>query len=136
MKTVILDLDRLRSLRTLKGRRSVFQVSLELPGQPPLALELESDINKSLNSCGCGTGAIFLAGGLVWLAASSLFGFGFNWAWHWPVFLKALGFLLFLAFMGKVVGLAASEVRLRAAVGKLESFMAVQETRAGRADNR
>jgi hypothetical protein len=122
--TSIQNLEQLKALKTMQARRGVNQIELRFSAPPPFAADVESDINKSLRSCGCDTGALFVAAGLMWLAINGLLDFGFRWSWHWAVALKALGLLLALAAFGKLVGLAASELRLRSAIRQIEDFYA------------
>src|SRR5262245_36805086 len=106
MVRVIRTADDLRALKARSARRYVHSVVLELVGDAALRRRLEARINRHIASCGCGTGALFVAAGLVVMVITSILtpasiglaGVG-----------RAVGVLLALALVGKVIGLVTAE---------------------------
>jgi hypothetical protein len=116
MVRVIRTAGDLATLLSLGARREIHRVTLDLALDSENERRLEATINGSLRSCGCQTGAAFvavaLAAGLVavLLEPSRI---------RWPEFgevWRATVFLVALALVGKIVGLIIAEYRLRHAV--------------------
>jgi hypothetical protein len=104
----------LSALRSRRERRGVERVVLQLIPHPNLRAKFEVPINRYIASCGCGTGAVFVAAGLfafvpLFFRTPGPFGFVRS--------AQTLGILLILGLVGKVVGLLNAEYRLRRVIG-------------------
>ena len=114
MVRTITTVDELNALRRRSARRGVKRVALELISPATLRTRLEAPINRHLASCGCVTGAAFVAAGMIALTVAAFqvpgpIGFG--------RVAQALGILLAIGLTGKIIGLLAAEYRLRRAIG-------------------
>lgn len=113
MLFVVRSTDELRALRRRAARRSVTRVALELIVEPEVRASLERRINRWLASCGCVTGAVFVAVGMI-----SMLGV----AGTMPMppgtatIRYALAVLLALGLAGKLAGLLGARMRLESAI--------------------
>ena len=110
MERVIRTRDDLRALRKRGGRRGITRVVLDLPGDVG---EAERAINRDLRSCGCEVGSVFVALGIVVSLFRHLF------SEPRPSIAYTIALVFALALMGKAVGIALAEYRLRAAIARL-----------------
>jgi hypothetical protein len=116
MVRVIRTAGDLTTLLSRAARQEVHHVTLELVLDPESKRRLEATINGNLRSCGCQTGAMFVAVALAaGLAAVLLQPARIRWPESGEVWRVAV-FLLALALVGKIVGLIIAEYRLRHAV--------------------
>lgn len=122
MTRTIRTLAELRALRTFAGRRGLRAVVLELPDAPRGARQLESVINRSLRSCGCELGAIFVAVAVGAVAVLALLA-PRAW-WSGAIVLALLGGVFGMALVGKALGLLLAHRRLLAALAALEDARA------------
>ena len=116
MKRIVSTPEQLAALRPYAARRGVDQLALQLGMSDGETLRVEGQLNRLLGSCGCETGAAFVAIGLaIQVGAAVIASDGF----HWPG-LAAFGrfalVLLGLGLAGKITGLVAAEWRLRRAI--------------------
>jgi ABC-type transporter Mla maintaining outer membrane lipid asymmetry permease subunit MlaE len=120
----IRTVDELIALRRRRARYGVRGVALPLVADPRRRARLEARINRDLASCGCETGAVFVAAGLIVMVVAALDG---SVSLDWRGIGHAIGVLLALGLIGKVVGLLVAELRLRA------TLRAVLDSAPGRA---
>lgn len=113
MVLAIRTVDELSALRLRSARRRVEGVALELIAHPKLRARLEAPINRHVASCGCGTGAAFVAVGLIALITAA---FQLPGSIGFVRIAQALGILLALGLVGKVIGLLGAEYKLRGAI--------------------
>ena len=116
MVRVIKTAGDLTTLLSRVARQEIHHVTLELALHPESKRRLEAAINGSLRSCGCQTGAVFvavaLAAGLVALLLQPA---RIRWPELGEVW-RVAAFLLALAVVGKIAGLIIAEYRFRHAV--------------------
>lgn len=105
--------DELRALTERRARRGVQSVSLELLADRAQRARLETRINRHLASCGCVSGAVFVAIGLVYVVIASITA-PHQIEWHGIV--ESIAWLFALGLIGKGIGLLTAEIRLRAAI--------------------
>lgn len=116
MVRVIKTAGDLTTLLSLGARQEIHHVTFDLALDRESERRLEATINGSLRSCGCQTGAAFVA---VALAAGLVAVLLEPARIRWPEFgevWRVTVFLLALALVGKIVGLIIAEYRLRHAV--------------------
>jgi hypothetical protein len=111
MKTVIRSQSDLDAFKPRASRRELRQVTLELAGDPQELRRAERVINESLQACGCKTGAIFVVGALAVLCL--VYRVRPLSAVSPQELMGAFGFLIAVAFVGKITGLALAEWNLR-----------------------
>lgn len=123
MVRVIRTAGDLTTLQSRGARREIHDVTLELALDPESKRRLEATINGSLRSCGCQTGAAFVALALAaGLAAVLLEPARIRWPQFGEVW-RVTVFLLALALVGKIVGLIVAEYRLRHAVREVRLLL-------------
>src|SRR5262245_17575010 len=116
MVRAIRTVNDLVALKARRARRRVHSVALELVSDAALRRRLEARINRDIASCGCETGALFVAVGLVVVVTRSILT---------PAsidlggIVRAVGFLLALGLVGKTIGLLSAEFRLRATISEI-----------------
>lgn len=110
----ITTLAQLVRLKSLAARRGIRSISVELPGSGPTAT-IEKRINARLRACGCEVGAAMVCSGAAVLGAAAMAGVR-------PGVGASIVVLFALGLLGKLLGLAAAELRMRAAIDAFISF--------------
>lgn len=113
MKVTIHSSEELQALKPHRARRWISSVALDLGRNDLVVREAEREINRNLRTCGCDTGAIFVAVGLLITALR------FAVEDVRPSIGGTIALVLGLALTGKVIGIVNAERRLRAAIERL-----------------
>ncbi len=116
MVRVIHSLDELESVLQRSARRGVHHVRLEVPLGADERARLEKAINRSLTSCGCGTGAAFVFVGLAAIAGLLIARPDWMQSWQAQGMWRILLVVPIFALLGKLVGLVSAERRFRLAI--------------------
>jgi hypothetical protein len=83
--------------------------------------QFEKRINKNLNACGCRTGEIFILLGMIGISLTIVLKpFGYT-SLNLEFFLFSSGIILFLAFLGKVMGLLIAHINLKRDLIRLQN---------------
>jgi hypothetical protein len=94
------------------ARRGIDRVALEFIPEQKTRRRLEIRLSKDLQSCGCGTAALFVSIGLIWFILQMLPPASLTLT----QILRGAGLLLALALVGKALGLPLAEYRLRTTI--------------------
>src|SRR5207302_8286031 len=114
METIIHSISELSPMRAWRARRGVMRIALRLDGVDADEIrKYEQHINRDLRSCGCETGAVFVAAGivvsLIRLAARD----------PRQSTIGTIVLLFALAVAGKAIGILFAEWRLRRAISEV-----------------
>jgi len=113
MEATIHSSAELQALKTWRARRGISRVALDLGRNDAVVREAERVINRNLRSCGCDVGALFVAAGLLITILR------FAIANTRPTIGGTIALVFTLALIGKVIGIAIAELRVRAAIRRL-----------------